>query len=225
MCRRELVVRGELDGHSVVGEECHIVSPRPLGRRYGEEVPGGDLDGYDNLLLLCGGDHALIDDAVAEYPVKRLCDIKAAHEVWWKTSLAKKPEPVKVRYGKVSFVPEITDARDLLYIVVGAQMSSLESEDPADEEELDLVSRFIQDLQDYADIWDGWEPASRMRAIFEIRRELEDVQANGWRAFGARAPGTITGGDGPPSNWDTAYVRLVRHDSPLITKSDSPTID
>ena len=118
-----------------------------------------------------------------------------------------------------------TDARDLLDIVVGAQMSSMDSEDPADEEELDLLSGILQDLQDYADIWDGLEPASRMRAIFEIRRELEDIQASGWRAFGARAPGTITGGDRPPSNWDTAYIRLVRQNSPLITRSDSPTID
>lgn len=217
MCRRELVVLGEQDGHSIVGQECHIVSSRPAGPRFGEDVPGGDLDGHDNLILLCASDHTLIDQAVLEYPVERLCQMKAAHEAWWKVTLnARTRAPVEVRHGAVPILVEVTNARELLSIVVGAKDSSLESEDPADEEELLEVSGFLQNLHDYGDIWDDLEPASRMRATFDLGRELEAIRASGWRVFGALAHGTISGGDGPPSSWDSAYVRLARQGSPSI---------
>jgi hypothetical protein len=223
LCRRELVVLGEQDGHSIVGQECHIVSSRPAGPRFGEDVPGGDLDGYDNLMLLCGSDHTLVDQAVLEYPVERLCQMKAFHEAWWKATLsARTRAPVKVRRGAVPILLEVTDARDLLSIVVGAEESSLESEDPADEEEVSQVSSLLQNLHDCALIWDDLEPAGRIRATFDLGRELDAVRASGWRVFGALAHGTISGGDGPPSSWDTAYVRLARQASQSIMDLTSP---
>lgn len=225
MCRRELVVLGEQDGHSIVGQECHIVSSRPTGPRFGEDVPGGDIDAFDNLILLCGGDHTLIDQAVLEYPVKRLCEMKAAHEAWWKATLAKNSEPVRRRRGAIPILTEIANARELLSILADAEESSLDSEDPADERELAEVGGFLQDLRDYGDIWDDLEPAARMRATFDLGRELKDLRDCGWRVFGALAHGTLSGGHGSLTNWNSAYVFVVRKDSPQIVQFSRPDGD
>jgi hypothetical protein len=83
-CRRALVQPGEADGstdHAIVGEECHVISPKQAGPR-GRLPTAGDLDGYGNLILLCPSDHTLIDQLPDEWPPDRLHALKAAHEKW-----------------------------------------------------------------------------------------------------------------------------------------------
>jgi len=223
------VLAGDQDRpHSVIGEECHIVSPRPTGPRGGESVgSGSDLDGYDNLILLCPTDHSLVDQAVLEYPVKRLLWMKAAHEAWWKESLeTSAPGSVKVRRGASSMLSEVTDARELMSIVVGAHESSLDHDDLTTEEEVNEVGVLLQSIFDYSEIWEDLEPARRVQATFDLGRDLAAARANGWRVFATRAHGAITGGaEGQPSRWDTAYVRVVRSDSSEIVNLTDTSVD
>jgi hypothetical protein len=75
------------DRATVLGEECHIVGRSLDGPRGGEAV--GDLDGYANLILLCAGDHAVVDGQSATWTVERLRQTKAAHERWVVARLSK----------------------------------------------------------------------------------------------------------------------------------------
>jgi hypothetical protein len=70
------------DGLSVFGEEAHIVARSPGGPRAGEVA---DLDGYDNLILMCSKHHKLIDDQEGIYTVETLRQMKVAHSMWVKT--------------------------------------------------------------------------------------------------------------------------------------------
>lgn len=70
-----------LDGHSVTGEEAHIVAREKGGPR-GGVVDLPDVDSYDNLILLCSSDHKMIDDQILTFPRERLHEIKDAHERW-----------------------------------------------------------------------------------------------------------------------------------------------
>lgn len=64
----------------VNGEEAHIRSPRPGGPRH-DSTYSGDVDGYDNLLLLCPTHHSLIDKRNGDgFDVKTLIEIKNTHE-------------------------------------------------------------------------------------------------------------------------------------------------
>jgi hypothetical protein len=69
----------ELDDASVVGEECHIISPKPDGPRHDPAIPARDLDKYPNLILLCGFDHKTIDDQKHTYDVATLRRMKSEH--------------------------------------------------------------------------------------------------------------------------------------------------
>ncbi len=87
-CRCRLVHRGsQPDGDAVVGDECHIVGRTPTSARAGEPIPGGDMDGYDNLILLCASDHRLIDSQPRRFPTATVCELKGAHERWVEQSL------------------------------------------------------------------------------------------------------------------------------------------
>jgi hypothetical protein len=74
-CKAELVCQG-----TVVGKICHIKADKPNGPRYDAGQSDEERHGFDNLILMCGTHHTVIDDDEEAYTVQRLTDMKTAHE-------------------------------------------------------------------------------------------------------------------------------------------------
>ncbi|MGH8645520.1 MAG: HNH endonuclease [Gammaproteobacteria bacterium] len=92
-CRRQLVRDATPDDREVlVGEIAHIVAQSQSGPRRDVEVPGGNIDGYSNLILLCHEHHELIDQQQHTYPVERLLQFKTDHEEWVRVRLSRDQE-------------------------------------------------------------------------------------------------------------------------------------
>jgi len=92
-CRRNLVREGtQEDREVVVGEIAHIVAQSKGGPRAELSVPGGNIDGYDNLILLCHEHHELVDQQPHTYPVEKLQQFKTDHEEWVRSRLSKEQE-------------------------------------------------------------------------------------------------------------------------------------
>jgi hypothetical protein len=91
ICQQGLILQavGDVDA-SVVGDECHIVADSPAGPRGGRRDLAPDIDGYDNLILLCRNHHKLIDDRTAYYSVARLQRVKQLHEKTIRERLARR---------------------------------------------------------------------------------------------------------------------------------------
>ncbi len=89
-CRRRLVRDASPNDREVlVGEIAHIVAQSPGGPRRVAEIPGGDVDGNGNLILLCHEHHELVDQQPNTYPSERLLQFKADHEEWVRIRLSK----------------------------------------------------------------------------------------------------------------------------------------
>jgi hypothetical protein len=69
-----------VQGDTLVGEICHIKAARPGGPRYDPNQSAAGRHGYDNLILLCGTHHTVIDDDEEAYTVDRLIKMKTDHE-------------------------------------------------------------------------------------------------------------------------------------------------
>jgi|SRR5271157_3922228 len=69
-----------IQGDTVVGEICHIKAANPDGPRYDPSQEDTERHDFDNLLLLCGTHHTVIDDDAVAYTVERLIKMKAKHE-------------------------------------------------------------------------------------------------------------------------------------------------
>jgi hypothetical protein len=69
-----------IQGSTVVGDICHIKAANPDGPRYDEHQTAGERHGYDNLILLCGTHHSVVDADVEAYTVERLLKMKKTHE-------------------------------------------------------------------------------------------------------------------------------------------------
>jgi hypothetical protein len=80
-CRRPLVREATPDDREVlVGELAHIVAQRQGGPRADAQVPGGNIDGYGNLILLCHEHHELVDQQHHTYPIERVLQFNTDHE-------------------------------------------------------------------------------------------------------------------------------------------------
>jgi hypothetical protein len=69
-----------IEGHTIVGEICHIKGSKPGAPRYDAQQTPAERHGYDNLILLCSKHHTVIDDDEVAYTVERLLKMKDEHE-------------------------------------------------------------------------------------------------------------------------------------------------
>jgi hypothetical protein len=94
-CRAHLVLASSPDVPSanvLVGEGCHIVAEEEKGPRGLSSLSLTDRNRYPNLILLCRNHHAVIDGDVEAWPIERLHQLKADHELWVETQLVDESE-------------------------------------------------------------------------------------------------------------------------------------
>lgn len=164
ICRTLLVQEIGVGGPlTVIGEECHMVSPATAGPRAGDPVD--DVDGFSNLLLLCPNDHRLIDTLERDYPVDRIRRIKRDHEEWVRTALQNLAgvAAITIARGQPAYLLYLGPASDVLNVASSAHESDLDYEPLTSEGDVELVGGLLQLLHDYAEMWDEFEPASRVR--------------------------------------------------------------
>jgi hypothetical protein len=89
-CRKELTWEQTAEDRDVlIGEIAHIVSSKPNGPRSGDVPQGGEIDAYENTVLLCREHHVIIDRQVNTYPALKLHQMKQDHEEWVRSQLSK----------------------------------------------------------------------------------------------------------------------------------------
>lgn len=70
----------DLESGTVTGEICHIKGKKQNSPRYDPNQSDEERHGFDNLILMCGIHHKVIDDDSDSYTISRLLDIKKSHE-------------------------------------------------------------------------------------------------------------------------------------------------
>ena len=228
-CRHELVIDAtELDDEAVVGDECHIVSRQGEGPRHDPGLKIELLDEPDNLILLCRVHHKMVDDQHETYTVELLSNLKANHEKWVSSSLGgeRKPPPVRIRRIKENIPPilvRLTSGRDVMAVVGGTYQYSFEHDEPASSSEAELVSRFLQEVQDHGELWDEIGAGERVTATYVLTELLRTLDESGFWVFGATEMRRVEGGVGEPAPWPISILRVVRKTSPEIASFPSET--
>ena len=64
----------------LIGRVCHIKARNSHGPRFDENQTPEERHGFDNLILMCGNHHSVIDADTESYTVDRLQAMKLAHE-------------------------------------------------------------------------------------------------------------------------------------------------
>jgi hypothetical protein len=216
-CRQHLTEESaDPDPAIVKGEECHIVSPKPDGPRF-RALDAAQVDAYDNLILLCPSDHEVVDKQPLHYTEEKLRQMKREHEVWVR-QLPGLPR-VRVRRGSAAepvALRLVESGRDLLAFVAGFHSAEVMTPEVTEVDEADLVGGFIQDAQDWGEIWDELDMASRMRAEITTTDQLRELREAGFVVYCGARQDVIEGGVGGPSPWRVSIIGVFRVDDPRI---------
>lgn len=78
-CKQSLLEADDADTY--VGQICHIKAESPKGPRYDPDQTEEERNGFENLLIMCGTHHTVIDRNAKKYTVEVLVKIKHDHEV------------------------------------------------------------------------------------------------------------------------------------------------
>ena len=225
MCRHKLIMDGTpVDDESIVGDECHIVSPVSGGPRYDPEFPREKLNEHANLLLLCKNHHKQIDDQQLEYTASRLAKIKSGHEKWVSEQLDLShsgTQRLRVRRAAENtpaFLRRIRSGKELLDTVTNACAFAPHYDELKDEAEDELVAGFLQGAQDWGEL--GLESVrDRMRAARSIDEHIRELERAGFWVFGYRENQILEGGSGPDTDWPVAHIQVLRDTNPAIIVS------
>lgn len=222
ICRQRLVVdETSADSESVVGDECHIISGAANGPRHDPGFDSDAIDDLDNLILLCRVHHKMIDDQCETYQADLLRQLKAKHEKWIEVKLddENKDESIRIIRSK-NEIPKnlalIESGYDLFNMITNCHGSYLDHASDLDEDEIELVGGFLQNLSDWIDIADGLEPINKVRARKDLHDELKALAAKGFLVFVGTESQTVKGGTRAPSKLLILHVKVARSDDTSI---------
>lgn len=83
ICRESLVAEAsDRDREVVLGKMGHIYGHSSGGPRFDETKSDAFRKSYENLILVCGSHHDIVDGQESTYTVDDLKGIKTKHEAW-----------------------------------------------------------------------------------------------------------------------------------------------
>jgi hypothetical protein len=170
----------------------------------------------------------MVDDQPETYTVEVLQQIKINHEKWVAKSLSDNPEipPIRLRRIKGSVPPhllQLRSGRDVMGIARGSCASSFDHDELRSDDEVSLVGGFLQEVRDWAELYDDLEPIDHVRIATAVSKSVRALEESGFLIFGAREIRCLEGGIGAPSPWPIVILRVLRADNAEIWKVEFDT--
>lgn len=201
----------------VLGEEAHIIARREDGPR-GRDDDRSDIDGYDNIILLCADDHKRVDMQPEVFAASYLRQLKSDHEKWAAKKFAGQPyrEPIRlVRTIDEDAVPyfHVTTGRELWELIDQTYVRYFSTvEDAVSPEAASASDKLLDTSSEWADISaevtaQGFTAVREAQAAFQ--EMLDEVSSHGLLVFGRRLTRSLVRGDAPPSPWPIVQVTVL----------------
>lgn len=224
LCRHVLVVDAtDLDDESVIADECHIVSAAQGGPRHDPAVPSDQLDLPSNLILLCRVHHKMVDDQCETYTAGLLQEMKLIHEQWVASLLTGKTETPPTQVVRTQPSPthlvRLMSGSSLRAVLGDSRAFEFSHDEPETEAEANLLAGFLQEAQDYGDLYGDLNAGERVRFAFDLEHSLQELETAGFWVFGMQDPRCLKVGLlNTPTSSPAAVLRIMRLTSPEIIK-------
>lgn len=187
------------EGLSICRYGAVILSPSFFGKHYTNRELDGlaqkEIDGKKVILPIWVG----VDEREVRQYSPPLADRIAGR---WEEGLASivlriievvRPDVIEsFKKKQMVKLPQLFSGQDIVDIVIGCHFSYSHHDEPKNEEEIDLVGGFIQNLRDWNDIWDEIEIPDQMRATLQITGMINELKDAGWSVYGCRMKGKRT---------------------------------
>lgn len=210
-CRAQLVEAPAASGdpHAIVGRECHIVAQAPLGPR-GSSGSRHDLDGYDNLILLCANCHAVVDGQPDRFTPEDLRRIKSAHEQSVRSQRVPSMPDVALRGRDEPVLLEPIASGDALLRLLGPSDSWVRDHpDGLSATQRELVGDFLQSCQDWSEAYDDIGPKGHLEGGQQLQEHINSLLVDESLAVFAAKRRLTLAGNGRELPWFEAVVKII----------------
>jgi hypothetical protein len=213
------------DGPSVFGEECHIVARSPGGPRAAEVT---DVDGYDNLILLCRKHHKQVDDQRSHFTVERLQKIKREHEE--REASRDANSPIRLIPDPTKPTPKILKlcltGEDLWESVTGAYSFSPSWPAGLNDDQADAVDSLLDELRDWLDVASELSYKDQRHAVRELSDHIERLTDLGLLVGTSIRHLLLIGGPAEPSPWRSFDIEFQPvTEAKLATADGTPFVN
>jgi len=218
ICRKPLSRDPEhaADRVTLLGEECHIEGGSPEGPR-GASGSVRDLDGYENLILLCASDHVVVDGQPAKWTIERLRETKAAHERWVAARLSERGTRPEVFWQTPGThrtdLESIRSGSRLMGLYARALSTSVRLPERLAQAPRELVGIIFRTAEEWSDIWEDVPFDQKLSIEAELDDSLDELAAEGFTVLGGISKMLVVV-DGRESPWPEALL-LVRSNAEI----------
>jgi len=128
--------------------------------------------------------------------------------------------------NKSAFIDEKTDAfyfrvedgSKITEIIDGVHACRMNHDDPKTEGEMELISRVLQSIHDWGQIWSDLDVGDRVKSSFNLTQLIDELKENGFWVFALRTNEECFGVSG--AKFAVANIFIMRSSSPKIIKLD-----
>jgi hypothetical protein len=165
----------------------------------------------------------MVDDQCETYTPDVLRKLKTNHEAWVATTLSGQQQipPLRLRRIKENIpthLVRLTTGQELMNVLSNSSAYSFEHDEPASENEVQVLSSFLQETQDWGELSWELEAGQRVEAAFRLSTMIKELEAAGFWVFGGREVQRLEGGIESPAAWPVALVRVIRTTNREIIK-------
>jgi transcriptional regulator with XRE-family HTH domain len=92
---------------------------------------------------------------------------------------------------EVNVLPQIQNGKELLSVVASFSVLNTDYPPPSTREEGDAIAAILATVRDYADIHEELDPHAEIETVFEVGRQLEELNRLGLTVFAGKLRGSV----------------------------------
>lgn len=138
--------------------------------------------------------------------------------------LLKEKSPSKKEKLDIDFLIRLNSGRDLFNVVGNSHVYRFDNDDLENEEEVELVSCFLQDVHDWGELWNEIEPGEKIKIEYRFTERIKELEGYGFWVFGLRKkgrfkfPSNLISDEEKTISMISGTVYVTRSTNPMIIK-------
>lgn len=130
-------------------------------------------------------------------------------------------DKLQEKYGGAELL-RIRTGQELAALIRGSHLSRYYNDTP-NSEEVDLISGFLQEVQDWGDIWNDLGPGEQVRTELRLGELIEELETSGWTVFG-RKEVRRSKFAGIVDNWVWTNMAVLRGEAKRVSRAGEKII-
>lgn len=121
------------------------------------------------------------------------------------------------------FLQEVKTGKAMMDFIVGSHAMHPDHPQPKNEEEASMFGAFLENCQDWGDLWSDIPQSGRMDAIMGIHTQIEELNAAGFLVFSETRKMMLTSKESgkEPFRFNTVTIMITAADNPTIFTNEA----